>query len=93
VLDEERWNVWLIFSCLNYPGHPDALGIAVLTNCVYMPRVIASAETKACNLCGSVLQYAGKEDALLPFLTHDFERFRAAGYNPMKDEELWLGDY
>jgi len=92
-LDEERWNVWLMFSCSNYPGHPDALGIAVLTNYAYMPRVIASAETKACSLCGCGLVYAGKEDALLPFLMHDFERFQANGYNPMKDEEFWITDY
>ncbi len=82
-----------MFSCADYQAHPDALGIAVLTNYSYMPRVIAAVETKACNLCGSALVYAGKEDALLPFLTHDFERLAWGGYNPIKDEELWIADY
>jgi hypothetical protein len=92
-LDEERWAVWLMFSCANYMAHPDALGIAVLTNYSSMPRVMASTETKACSICGSGLSYAGKEDALLPFLTRDFERLSAGGYNPIKDEELWIADY
>jgi hypothetical protein len=92
-MQEDRWNVWLMFSCANYFQHPDALGIAVLTNYSYIPRVTASAEVKACSLCGSVLVYTGKEDALLPFLTHDFDRLREAGYNPIKDEELWVADY
>jgi len=92
-LQEDRWNVWLLFSCSNYAAHPDALGVAVLTNYSYMPRVVASAETKACSLCGSSLVYAGKEDALLPFLTRDFERLQLYGYNTMKDEELWIEGY
>jgi hypothetical protein len=91
-MEEERWNVWLMFSCSNYAAHPDALGIAVLTNYSYMPRVIASVETQACSLCGSALLYAGKEDALLPFLKHDFARLRTGGYNPIKDEELWISE-
>ena len=82
-----------MFSCSNYLQHPDALGIAVLTNHANMHRVMASAETKACSICGWPFSYAGKEDALLPYLTHDFERLRVGGYNPIKDEELWIADY
>jgi len=92
-LYEERWNVWLIYNCSNYIQHSDALGAAVLTNYAYMPRVTASMETKACSICGCGLVYAGKEDALLPYLMHDFERLRASGYNAIKDEELWVVEY
>ncbi len=85
---EERWTLWLFFDCINFLNHPDARGVAVLTNYFYAPKVIATIEERICSICGFPLIYIGEETALTPFLQHDFERIKKLGYNPMKDEEI-----
>ncbi|MBS7623538.1 hypothetical protein KEJ39_07700 [Candidatus Bathyarchaeota archaeon] len=62
--------------------------MAIITNRLRAPQVMATMEDRVCSLCGAPFENIGEESALTPYLAHDIERFKSCGYAVLKDDEV-----
>jgi hypothetical protein len=82
----------MVFECTNIDNHSEdsQIGVAVLTNGLYIPQVSNQMAEKVCSVCGEPFAEAFQETALTLYLQHDIDRFKRQGFNVLKDEEiLW----